>query len=116
MVVLEKRREPCFFLSIPSRRADLGYLIRLSIGDDARLYIVRVNEVLPSLVIEMEDGLVLLDALFFHLGRCAGRGCICSWRLDVFSRVLVLVNLRSVGSPLFSHPIPTDPSLIKKLT
>lgn len=85
MVVLEKQENLVSFLSIPSGRADLGYLIRLSIGDDARLDIVRVNQVLPRLVIEMEDGLVPLDALFFHLGRFTGRGCIYAWRLDFFS-------------------------------
>lgn len=104
------------YLSIPSRRADLGYLIRLPVGDDALLDVVRVNQVFPRLVIKVKDGLVFLDALCLDLGRWAGLGSIYSWRLDGFNRNLVMENLRSVGTPSLSLPIPTDPSLIKKLT
>lgn len=50
------------FLAIPSGCLDLPYLIGLSVGDDALLDVIGVNQVLPSLVIEVEHGLMFFDS------------------------------------------------------
>lgn len=66
------------FLAIPSGRLHLDYLIGLSVWDDALLDVIGVNQVLPSLVIEVKDGLMFFDSLSLDRSRIASLRCICS--------------------------------------
>lgn len=112
-----EKAKPCFLvLAIPSGCLHLDDLIGLAIGDDALLDVIRVDQILPSLVIEVEDGLMFFDSLSLDGFRIASLRCIYSRRSEVFHRNFDWYDSRSVGRLLLSLPIPTDPSLIKKLT
>ena len=69
-------------LLVPPRWAYRGHIIRLPVRNDAPLDIICFNQVFPGWEIEMEDGLVFLDALNFHLFRFTGAGCVWTRKLD----------------------------------
>lgn len=72
--------------TVPSRRANLGDLIGLPMGDDTFVDVKGIDQVLPGLEIEVEDALVFLDAFFLDLGGFAGGGAVCICFALVFER------------------------------
>ena len=54
-------------LSVPTRRSDIGFLIRLAMGNDALLDFKGIDDFLPRLKVNLEDSLLFRYILLLNL-------------------------------------------------
>ena len=54
-------------LSVPTRRSDIGFLVRLAMGNDALLDFKGIDDLLPRLKVNLEDSLLLGYVLLLNL-------------------------------------------------
>ena len=72
-------------LSVPTRRSDIGFLVEYTMRNDAFLDLKGINNILPPLKIDLEDGLLFRNVLLLNL-------FLGTWFCSVFGQISAIAR------------------------